>query len=88
MAPSYANIFKGELEKRLLKDALVKPSLYRRFIDDIFCIFEVPETQLIEFIEYMNEAHPTIKCTADYSEESAIFLATRVHVDQENRRVL
>ncbi len=47
-APSYANIFMGDLEHRQLKNAPVKPLLYLRYIDDIFCIFDRCETKMEE----------------------------------------
>ena len=36
IAPSLANLFMGKLEEKLLKDALVKPALYLRFINNIY----------------------------------------------------
>ncbi len=53
VAPSYANIFMGNLEKRLLKDAPVKPLLYLRYINDIFCIFDQGEDKVLDFLDYM-----------------------------------
>ena len=35
-APSYANVFMGDLERAMLSTARVKPKYYKRFIDDIF----------------------------------------------------
>ena len=35
MAPSYANIFMGRLERRLLQSVILKPFSWLRFIDDI-----------------------------------------------------
>ena len=37
-APSYANVFMGDLERAMLSTARVKPKYYKRFIDDIFLI--------------------------------------------------
>ena len=83
LAPSYANLFMGYLEKRLLAGAPYKPSLYLRFIDDIFLIFVGTEPQLLEFIDYMNKGHPTIKFTAEYSKEKVSFLDTWVKRTQD-----
>ena len=38
VAPTYANIFMGVLEEKLLATAPHKPSLYLRYIDDCFLI--------------------------------------------------
>ena len=35
MAPSYANILLGRLERRLLQSSILKPFSWLRFIDDI-----------------------------------------------------
>ena len=35
MAPSYANIVTGKLEKQLLQSVSLKPLSWHRFIDDI-----------------------------------------------------
>jgi hypothetical protein len=35
MAPSYANIFMGDLEERLLLSSLKQPFSWFRFIDDV-----------------------------------------------------
>ena len=42
LAPSYANLFMGQLEKKLLQGYHIKPRTFLRFIDDIFLI--VPGT--------------------------------------------
>ena len=39
LAPSYANIFMGDLEERLLDKYEKTPYLWVRFIDDIFAIW-------------------------------------------------
>ena len=85
LAPSYANLFMSDLEKTLLKNAPHKPSLYLRYIDDIFMTFTGNEDNLKEFIEYMNSQHRTIKFTAEYSKERVPFLDTWVIKNEENK---
>ena len=87
LAPSYANIYMGYLEKKLLANAPHKPDLYLRFTDDIFCIFTTGEQSVEEFVEYMNNAHNSIKFTAEMSKDSLPFLDTRVTVDHTNNSV-
>ena len=38
IAPSYANLFMGHLEQEFLNSEPYKPSLWLRFIDDIFLL--------------------------------------------------
>ena len=65
MAPSYANIFMAELEEKLLNNYPTKPLLWKRYIDDILCIWPGPPTELDSFLQYLNKSHPTIKFTYD-----------------------
>ena len=44
--------------------------LWRRYIDDIFFLWEHEEEKLNEFIEHLNEKHRTIKFTAEWSQTS------------------
>jgi hypothetical protein len=81
LAPSYANIFMGELECDILRNAPTKPILYLRYIDDIFMIYTHSEQDLLGFIQHCNSAHPTIKFTAEYSRSEVTFLDTRVKRD-------
>lgn len=67
VAPTYANIFMGWLEEKLLKGWKgTIPDLWKRFIDDVFSVWKGTEQELLEFLEYINNAHPTIKFTAGY----------------------
>jgi len=49
MAPSYANIFMGNLEADLIEKPLVKPHTWHRFIDDILLIWTEGEERLKRF---------------------------------------
>ena len=51
MAPSYANIFMGDLERRVLNQVDKRPTTWWRYIDDVFTIWPHSEGCLIEFIE-------------------------------------
>ena len=78
LAPNYANIFMGKLEQQLIDSYPVKPTIWLRFIDDIFCIFpgNLQETQ--KYVDHLNNQHPTIKFTAEISNQSVNFLDTTV----------
>ena len=72
-AVSYANIFMSKIDS-LLTDLgksvnnNVSPFLaFKRFIDDIFLIFCGNVEQLELFLSQINQIHPTIKFTAQYS---------------------
>ena len=67
MAPNYANLFMGELETKLLNLYPVKPLIWLRYIDDIFCILSGSVENGTQFLEFFNHQHDTIKFTADIS---------------------
>ena len=61
MAPSYANIFMGILEKQMLSTYPHKPFIYFRYIDDIFMIWTDGEDSLNTFLEPCNKQNKHIK---------------------------
>jgi hypothetical protein len=74
VAPSYANIFMGRLERNLLIQAPVKPLSWVRFIDDIEMKWAESRKDLDNFIELANGFHTSIKFTVEISASSNIFL--------------
>ena len=62
-----------------------KPSFYRRFVDDIFCLFE-NESGADDFLDYLNKQHPNIKFT--YKKENLgkkTFLEVQIDKNDENK---
>lgn len=74
MAPAYANLFLDTLETRFLDDCTIKPVVWRRYIDDILCIWSGSMDTLNNFLERLNTIHPTIHFTWETSESSITFL--------------
>ena len=79
MAPSYANLFMAELEERLLRNSTTDPILWKRYIDDILCIWPGSQQSLDDFMQYLNGAHPTIKFTCESSPHSVDFLDVTIY---------
>ena len=79
MAPSYANLFMAELEEKLLRHSTTDPILWKRYIDDILCIWPGSQQSLDAFIEYINKAHPTIKFTCESSPQTVDFLDITIY---------
>ncbi|GFN76892.1 hypothetical protein PoB_000339800 [Plakobranchus ocellatus] len=61
MIPSYANLFMGELEDKLLASAATKPKIWLRYIDDIFLIWTHGRSNLNAISAHANNFHPSIK---------------------------
>ena len=77
-APPYSILFMAELEKEIISEIELKPYLWWRYIDDIFFLWEHGEEKLKRFIEHLNEKHPTIKFTGEWSKTSINFLDVTV----------
>ena len=37
LGPTFANFYMGELETNVFSDDTIKPEIYARYVDDIFC---------------------------------------------------
>lgn len=79
-SPSYANIYMMALEERLLNSVPDKPLFYKRFLDDIFIIWNKGEDKLIEFINFANNFNPNIKFTYKYSDTEIDFLDIKLKI--------
>ena len=69
MAPSYASLFMGKFEEDKLSDYHHQLLIWLRFLDDIFLIWQYSEKELLDFIKYLNGAHPSIKFTMNIDEQ-------------------
>jgi hypothetical protein len=58
MAPSYANIFMGKLEKQLLESSIERPLSWYRFIDDVDMKWTQSNEELQNFLSRANNLHP------------------------------
>ena len=54
------------------------PLEWKRYIDDIFSLWNVDKEEIEEFIVLANSHHPTIKFTAEISDKEINFLDTTV----------
>ena len=79
MAVAFANIFMAFIEKEILRQNVNKPLTWKRFIDDVFCLWDTNKEEIEHFIEQANSYHPTIKFTAEVSQLETTFLDTIVY---------
>ena len=72
LAPPLANLFMGVNETEWLNNlGENKPKFYRRYVDDIFAVFE-DEIAANSFFEYINGKHPNIKFTKENSKNGSL----------------
>ena len=55
------------VETKILNLSALKPLVWKRYVDDIFSIWNVHKHQVTQFIEQANKHHQTIKFTAELS---------------------
>ncbi|XP_067839835.1 uncharacterized protein [Heptranchias perlo] len=78
--PQYANIFMHKFEHDFFTAQDLQPTLYTRYIDDIFFLWIHGEESMKRLHDNINKFHPTIKLTMNYSSESVSFLDTRISI--------
>ena len=72
-APNYANLFLAEWEEKALEKCVLKPSVYWRFLDDIFMIWGHSKEDFYKFVKIVYTHHPSISVKAELSSESNFF---------------
>ena len=73
LGPTLANLFLAYHEEKWLNDCPVqfKPQYYRRYVDDVFLMFE-SRSQVLKFLRYMNSRHRNIKFTVEEEENGSL----------------
>ena len=74
LAPGYTNLFLSIFEHNMLNQYSIKPSIWLRYVDDIFMIWNDSEDKLKDFLAYINTVNPAIQFTHAHSYESVNFL--------------
>ena len=86
-APNYAILFLAEWEEKALEKCVLKPSVYWRFVDDIFMIWEHYKEEFYKsVVKILNTHHPSITVKAKLSSKSMHFLDTVVYKGTDSRR--
>ena len=66
--------FMAKIETEILSKSVFIPTVWKRYIDDIFSLWEISKPDIEAFIEQATSHHPTIKFTADISDSETVFL--------------
>ena len=78
-APHYADITMAYWEVNNLPKCKNQPSIYLRYLDDIFMIWEHPKETFDDFFEILNTAHPNIKLKSNIQESELEFLDVLIY---------
>ena len=80
LGPTLANFCLAVFEEKLLSDnSNSSPSLYLRYVDDIFCVFRtgIPHDN---FLDKLNNLHKNLQFTAELGPSSLAFLDTTIQL--------
>jgi len=79
IAVSFANIFMAVVETEIINCSHLKLLTWKRYINDVFSLWNINKEEINTFIELANSYHPTIKFTAEISDTEITFLDTCVY---------
>jgi len=79
-APALANLYLLDFDYKAMNNFKIKPLLFFRFLDDIFCLWPGNVESLKEFEIFLNNLIPDISVTLEYSSKEINFLDTTVYV--------
>ena len=57
---SFASIFMVQIKTNLIQESDTKPKLWKRYIDDIFSLWDSDKTQVDHLIEQASKFHTTM----------------------------
>uniref|UniRef100_A0A1X7U709 Reverse transcriptase domain-containing protein n=1 Tax=Amphimedon queenslandica TaxID=400682 RepID=A0A1X7U709_AMPQE len=84
--PSIVNIYMSVLLKSFLSKRSDKPLLIKRYIDDIFMIWQ-KHHDLNKFVDDINSYHPNIKFTFTQSDSAVEFLDITVYKGEDTEKL-
>ena len=72
------------LESMFLASQRLQPALYLRYIDDVFGVWTHGKDSLLEYFNFLNTIHPTIKFTIEHTTDtgSLSFLDTKICISE------
>ena len=84
LGPTLANFFLAVLEQEWLSETCTQnPSLYLRYVDDIFAIFR-QGIDINAFLTKINKAYPSIKFTVEEATETLPFLDVEIKLKEDS----
>jgi hypothetical protein len=83
-APSYANCYLDKFERDFVYKYKLQPLLWKRYLDDCFCIWQHGEEELNHFLNYLNSRVESINFTMEHSKNGVAFLDTWVNIVENN----
>ena len=70
-AVSFADIFMAYIETQSLSKTVFKPTIWKRYMGDIFSLWDISKLEIVAFFEQANLHYPSIKFTIEIHRENA-----------------
>ena len=88
MSVAFANIFMAKIEECIISKSKINPLVWKRYIDDVFCLWDTNKDNIKELVTRANHGHylDTIKFTAEVSDSEIAFLDTKVYKGERFNR--
>ena len=74
----------ADIETKMISQSNRKQKKWKHYIDDIFSLWDGDIQQINLFIEHANNFHPTIKFTAEISENETTFLGMIIYKENDS----
>ena len=74
------------VETEIINRSHFKPLTWKRYIDDVFSLWNINKEETNSFIGLANSYHPTIKFTAEISDKEKTFLDTCVYKGEKFKK--
>ena len=79
-----ANLYMQFFEEMAISSAPIKPKLWKRYVDDVFCIIKRGGENSL--LSHLNSLRPSIKFTVEREEDGSLaFLDCNLHRADENK---
>ncbi|CAF2140345.1 unnamed protein product [Rotaria magnacalcarata] len=72
LAPILANLFMVKMEEKLNRFTKNKPKIWLRYVDDVFCLFDIEEKHIKIFLQRINMWHNNLKFTSEFEEVATL----------------
>ena len=84
VAPPLAIVFMHALETLFLAAPRLQPSLYVRYVDDVFGVWQHGKESLLEYFTFLNTIHPKVKFTIEHTSDTGelAFLDSKISISE------
>ena len=72
LAPILADLFMTKMEQKLNRFSTNQHKIWLRYVDDVFCVFEINVENIHAFLERINKWHPNLRFTIELEQNKQL----------------